>query len=116
MFSGGLELEAQRSLTVQLASTGNDLSTPPKPGLRKIASFSWIEAWNIYLSISIDHAPTRAAELIAYQHIITSASIQYPAWLSYDVQFHMLTASELMLCWDARHTDLWLQCMTIYIL
>ena len=81
----------------------------------KITSFaSWMEAWNIYLSIVIDHTPARAAEFVAYQHIITSASIQYPtaAWLNYDVQFRTLAASDTTLHWDARHTDLWLQFMT----
>ena len=115
MFSGGSEPEAHRSLTVQLASTGNDLSIHPTPGSRKITSFSsWMETWNIYLAICIDYTPTRAAKLIAYQRIITSASIQYPtaAWLSYDVRFCMLAASDPTLYWDARHTDLWLQCMT----
>ena len=55
-----------------------------------------MEAWNIYLSIVIDYTPARAAELVAYQCIITSASIQYPiaAWLNYDVQFRTLAASD----------------------
>ena len=45
MFSSGVEPEARRSLTVQLASTGNDLSIHPTPGSRKITSFSsWMEA------------------------------------------------------------------------
>ena len=73
-----------------------------------------METWNVYLSIRVDHAPTRAAELVAYQCIITSASTQYPptAWLNYDVQFHTLAALDPNLRWDIRHTDLWLQCMT----
>ena len=76
-----------------------------------------MEAWNIYLSISIDHTPTWAVKLIACQCIITSASIQYPtlACLSYDLQFCTLAASDPILRWDARHTDLWLQCMTTTI-
>ena len=33
------------------------------------------------------HMPTRAANFVMYQRIVTSARIQYPtaAWLSYDV-------------------------------
>ena len=73
-----------------------------------------MEAWNVYLSIRVDHAPTRAAELVVYQCIITSVSTQYPptAWLNYDVQFCTLIASDPNLHWDVRYTDLWLQCMT----
>ena len=115
MFSGGSEPEICRSLTVQLASSGDDISIQPASNSRKITSFaSWMEAWNIYLSIVIDHTPARAAEFVAYQRIITSASIQYPtaAWLNYDVQFRTLAASDPTLRWDARHTDLWLQFMT----
>ena len=40
MFSGGSKPAAHRSLTVQLASTGNDLSIHPTLGSRKITSFS----------------------------------------------------------------------------
>ena len=115
MFSGDLEPETRRSLTVQLASSGDDISIQPASNSRKITSFaSWMEAWNICMSIVIDHTPARAAEFVAYQRIITSASIQYPiaAWLNYDVQFRTLAASDPALCWDVRHTDLWLQCMT----
>ena len=62
----------------------------------------------------IDHMPARAAKFIAYQCIITSASIQYPtaAWLTYNTQFRTLVASDPTLRWDVRHTDLWLQFMT----
>ena len=88
MFFGGSEPETCRSLTVQLASSGDDISIQPASNSRKITSFaSWMEAWNIYLSTIIDHTPTRAAEFVTYQRIITSASIEYPttAWLNYDV-------------------------------
>ena len=75
MFAGSSESEPQKSLTLQLAP-------------------SWMEAWNIYPSIMIDHVPARATELVAYQRITTSASTQYPptAWLNYNVQFRTLAA------------------------
>ena len=113
MFSGSTELETSRSLTVQL-TTSNDLALRPQ-STKKITSFSsWMEAWNIYLAILIDHSPARAPQLVAYQRIITSASAQYPlaAWLNYDTQFRTLAASDPTLRWDTRHTDLWLQCVT----
>ena len=115
MFLGSIEPETSKSLTVHLNPTGNDLSVRPQPSSKKISSFvSWMEAWNIYLAIIINHSPARAPQLVAYQRIITSASIHYPlsAWLNYDVQFRTLAASDPLVRWDIRHTDLWLQCVT----
>ena len=115
MFSGSTGAETSKSLTVQLTPLGNDLSVRPQPSSKKISSFaSWMEAWNTYLAILINHSPVRAPQLVAYQRIITSASTQYPlaAWLNYDVQFRTLAASDPSLRWDTRHTDLWLQCVT----
>ena len=115
MFSGSTGTETSKSLTVQLTPVGNDLSVRPQPSAKKINSFaSWMEAWNIYLAILINHSPARAPQLVAYQRIITSASTQYPlaAWLNYDIQFRTLAASDTSLRWDTRHTDLWLQCVT----
>ena len=47
-----------------------------------------------YLSIIISHTLSRTAELVAYQCIIASASIQYPPsdWPNYDTQFRTLAA------------------------
>ena len=115
MFLGSIEPETSKPLTVHLTPTGNDLSVRPQPSSKKISSFvSWMEAWNIYLAIIINHSPACAPQLVAYQRIITSASIHYPlsAWLNYDVQFRTLAASDSLVCWDIRHTDLWLQCVT----
>ena len=95
MFSGSTELETSRSLTVQL-TTSNDLALRPQ-STKKITSFSsWMEAWNIYLAILIDHSPAWAPQLVAYQRIITSASAQYPlaAWLNCDTQFRTLAAPD----------------------
>ena len=115
MFLGSIEPETSKSLTAHLTPTGNDLSVWPQPSSKKISSFvSWMEAWNIYLAIIINHSPARAPQLVAYQRIITSASIHYPlsAWLNYDVQFRTLAALDPLIRWDIRHTDLWLQCVT----
>ena len=93
MFSGSIGADTSKCLTVQLTPMGNDLSVRPQPPAKKITSFtSWMEAWNIYLAILIDHSPVRAPQLVAYQRIITSASAQYPlaAWLNYDIQFRTL--------------------------
>ena len=64
--------------------------------------------------ILIDHAPAHAPQLVAYQRIITLASNQYPleAWLNYDVSFRTLAASDPLLRWDVRLTDLWVECFS----
>ena len=83
--------------------------------LRKITSFfSWMEAWNVYLAVTIDHMPSCAPNLIAYQRVIISASVQYPleSWLTYDMQFRTLAASNPSLWFDVRHADLWIRCIT----
>ena len=113
---------AVRSLSVQLPLlfsyhliVGTFQFAPLKTLYKSITSFSdWKEAWNIYLAVCVDHMPFRAPSLIAYQRIITSASIQYPleSWLGYDVQFQTLAAADPSLRWDICHADLWLQCVT----
>ena len=115
MFSSSPEPDQPSLFTVQLPSSSGDISVRPAIKSRKITSFSsWMEAWNVYLAVTIDHMPSRAPSLIAYQRIITSASVQYPleSWLTYDIQFRTLAASNPSLRWDVRHADLWLQCIT----
>ena len=82
---------------------------------QKIISFySWIQAWNVYLAVCIDHMPSQAPSLVAYQHFIITANTLHPleSWLNYDVQFQILVASNPTLRWDTRHPDILLQCIT----
>ena len=59
MFLGSIGAETSKPLTLQLTPMGNDLSVRPQPSSQKISSFvSWMEAWNIYLAILIDHFPS----------------------------------------------------------
>ena len=79
---------------------------------KKITTFqSWMEAWNIYLAILVDHVPTHAPSLIVYLRIITSASSHHPpsAWLNYTVWFHTLAAANPLLRWDICKNELWLE-------
>ena len=115
MFSSGIELHNANSFTVQLPSNSGDLSVHTAVKPKRITSFyDWMQAWNIYLGVCVDHMPSRAPSLVAYQRNITSASVQNPlkSWLTYDVQFRMLAASGPSLQWDMHHADLWLQCLT----
>ena len=76
---------------------------------QKIISFySWIQAWNVYLAVCIDHMPSQAPSLVAYQHFIITANTLHPleSWLNYDVQFQILVASNPTLRWDTRHPDM----------
>ena len=57
MFAGNSEPEPHKSLTLQLAPSGDDVAIRQTFNPMKITSFSsWMEAWNVYLSIRIDHA------------------------------------------------------------
>ena len=79
-----------------------------------ISLFStWMQAWNIYLTTILTYNPTRALELVGYQHIITSADHSLPlkAWLQYDRQFCTLAASNPSLRWDQCHSELWYEAM-----
>ena len=68
MLSSNVEPEHPTSFTVQLPSG----SLHPSAKGRKIVSFSsWMGAWNVYLVIRVDHIPSCAPSLIAYQRIIT---------------------------------------------
>ena len=73
-----------------------------------------MKPWNIYLAIVIDHAPSRASQLVVYQITITSENNQYPltAWLNYDMHFCTLAASDPQLWWDVPLTNLWLECIS----
>ena len=75
---------------------------------------SWLEAWNVYITILVAHYPTRAPPLLAYQRIICDASLRFPTscWLRYDARFRACAAEDKSLRWDTKHNDLWLECFT----
>ena len=112
---GAPEPTLQTSFTLELTPSGDSFAIQPTSSHKRITSFpAWLECWNIYLAIRVDHNSSKASELIAYQAIITSASRQYPlhAWLNYDTQFRITAASDRTLRWDMRHSDLWFKCIT----
>ena len=95
------------------SSSFHEAQTPAT--IKRINSFAlWMEAWNVYLSTLLAVNPSRALELLGYQRLITSANLQLPfsAWMSYDIRFRTLAASNSALRWDIRHPDLWLECLT----
>ena len=110
---------SQQSVTLRLNSDDDSFTVQPavphSTSSQRISSFaSWMEAWNVYLSVRTAFNPSCAAELIRYQCIITSANSDHPIpeWLNYDVKFRTKAANDPSLRWDTRDTDLWLECMT----
>ena len=106
---------SQQSVTLRLNSDDDSFTVQPavphSTSSQRISSFtSWMEAWNVYLSVRTAFNPSCAAELIRYQCIITSANSDHPIseWLNYDVKFRTKAANDPSLRWDIRDTDLWL--------
>ena len=75
---------------------------------------SWMEAWNAYIQVLVQHFPARAHALLAYQRIICEASIRFTprCWLRYDQRFRATAAADKTIRWDSKHNDLWLECFT----
>lgn len=98
------------------SSEGELLIAQDKPRNRRVVRdlASWMEAWNIYVSVLVAHYPARAVSLLAYQRIICDASLHFPphCWLRYDVRFRACAAEDKTLRWDVKHNDLWLECFT----
>ena len=97
----------QRILRVA-TSTPSPNASHPSP---RITSFStWLDAWNIYIATIVAHNPATALELLEYQHLIHSATF---TWLKYEAQFGTLAASNPILRWDLRHSELRLDSLAI---
>ena len=80
--------------------------------LARIDSFSsWLEAWNICIATVVAHNPSRASELLGYQHLIHLANKHFcaSAWLNYDVQLRTLGGSNPQFQWNLHHSELWLK-------
>ena len=87
-----------------------------QPNVKQISSFAtWMEAWNIYLSVLLSSNPGRALEIVGYQQLICSANKLFPinAWLQYDSKLRTLTATNLHLHWDQHHPDFWLEALAL---
>ena len=70
------------------------------PAIKRITSFdTWMQAWNLYLAVTLAHNPLRAVELFGYQRLICSAHTLLPleSWLQYDYKFQTLAAADPLL-------------------
>ena len=100
MFSAP-EPATPHSLTMQLIPSGDSFAIQQDNSHKRTTSFTtWMENWNRFMAIAVAYEPSKALELIAYQSIITSASMQYPlyAWLNYDTKFRITAESDPMEC------------------
>ena len=91
------------------------LSQVKNPKRRQIQDLqAWMEAWNLYVLVTVAHYPERALERLGYQQIICEVSTKFRPhiWLSYDSQFRALAAEIKILRCDRKDADLWLQCFT----
>ena len=63
--------------------------------IKRITSFdTWMQAWNLYLAVILEHNPSRAVQLFGYQRLICSAHtlLALESWLQYDYKFRTLAA------------------------
>ena len=71
----------------------NSISLTPKRRVsQRVLNFSsWLEAWNIFIRVSVYYHPELAGDLLAYQEQICYFSKTYPfsAWHRYDIAFRM---------------------------
>ena len=75
-----------------------------------------MEAWNIYLSILIDHMPNQAAKLVTYTNaLLPLPASNIPLWPGLTTMFnsaHLQHPTRLYAGMSDTLHDLWLQCMT----
>ena len=110
MFSSNLEFDSSTSFTIQLPRNNCNFSVHLTAKTRKIPSFSsWMEAWNIYLAVCIDHMPSWAPSLVAYQRIITSANTLHPleSWLHYALWCAILNTGSIQLYPTMEYLSSW---------
>jgi len=63
---------SQQSVTIQLNPDGDSFAI--QPAILPQSFATWMEAWNIYLSVHTSLNPSCTMQLIHYQCIITSAN------------------------------------------
>ena len=89
-------LSPSPSFTLRLSNDptsaeGDVVIAQQKPATRRTIRdlASWMEAWNLYIQVLVQHSPSRTLALLAYQRIICDASSRFPprCWLHCDQRF-----------------------------
>ena len=82
----------------------NSISLTPKRRVsQRVINFSsWLEAWNIFVRVSVHYHPELAGDLLAYQDHIChfNKTYPFPAWHRYDIAFRMNMALDQTLSWS----------------
>ena len=82
----------------------NSISLTPKRRVsQRVINFSsWLEAWNIFVRVSVHYHPELAGDLLAYQDHIChfNKTYPFPAWHRYDIAFRMNMALDQSLSWS----------------
>ena len=111
-----IQQQAQ-TFTLQISPHNGELQLAPAPTHPiKINSFTqWMEALNIYVSSLLLAKPSKVLEMLGCQCIIASLNLRFPitTWMTYDLKLPTLAASYPSLCWDIRHLDTWVECISM---
>ena len=87
----------------------NSISLTPKHCVSQcVINFSsWLEAWNIFVRVSVHYHPELARDLLPYQDHIChfNKTYQFPTWHRYNITFRMNMALDQTLSWS--RTDLY---------
>ena len=82
----------------------NSISLTPKHCVSQcVINFSsWLEAWNIFVRVSVHYHPELARDLLPYQDHIChlNKTYQFPTWHRYDITFRMNMALDQTLSWS----------------
>ena len=55
------ELKTPHALTLQLTTSGGSFAIQPGDSRKRITSFTaWMEAWNIFMAVTVVHKPSKA--------------------------------------------------------
>ena len=69
----------------------------------------WIQCFGIYMAVLTQKYPERISDLLGYQHLIITASLEYEGdnWLGYDRQFRLTAAATQKTTWGYVDQTLW---------
>ena len=81
-----------------------------RPTKRYISTIlAWIQCFGIYMAVLTQKHPEQMSDLLGYQHIIITASLEYEGdnWLGYDRQFRLTAAATQNPTWRYVDQTLW---------
>ena len=75
---------------------------------------TWTQCFALYMATLASHQPARLPDLMAYQSLITKASLKFkwPSWVVYDQNFRQEAAGNPHQVWAQTDPSLYAQCFT----